>query len=112
MPHSVRLPYDDSTKRMEPQQGLCQNQHQSMPGRKLRVFLCHASGDKLPVRDLYVRLKSDGVDPWLDEEKLIPGQMWEEEIPKAVRDADAVVICISEQSTTKEGKDYGSVYNF
>lgn len=36
--------------------------------RKLRVFLCHASDDKLAVRKLYASLKSvPWIDPWLEE---------------------------------------------
>lgn len=71
--------------------------------RPLKVFLCHASGDKPPVRDLYKRLTAEGVDAWLDQEKLLPGQDWRMEIPRAVRDADVVVICLSKRSITKEG---------
>ncbi|MDX2278429.1 MAG: SUMF1/EgtB/PvdO family nonheme iron enzyme [Saprospiraceae bacterium] len=74
-----------------------------MAERKLNVFLCHSSGDKPAVRALYQRLRADGVDPWLDEEDLLPGQKWEQEIPKAVRAADAIVVCLSRSSTTKEG---------
>jgi len=45
--------------------------------RKLRVFLCHASQDKPIVRELYQRLDAEGwIDPWLDEEKLLPSQDW------------------------------------
>ena len=54
--------------------------------RPLKVFLCHASTDKPAVRELYLRLKKDGVDAWLDKEKLLPGQDWELEIRKAVID--------------------------
>lgn len=71
--------------------------------RPLKVFLCHASGDKLPVRDLYKRLTMEGVDAWLDKEKLLPGQDWQVEIPRAVREADVVVVCLSNGSITKEG---------
>jgi outer membrane protein assembly factor BamD (BamD/ComL family) len=71
--------------------------------RPLKVFLCHASGDKPAVRALYQRLIRDGVDAWLDREKLLPGQDWRVEIPKAVRESDVVVICLSNRSTTKEG---------
>ncbi|MEW6401598.1 MAG: toll/interleukin-1 receptor domain-containing protein [Chloroflexota bacterium] len=69
----------------------------------LKVFLCHASGDKPPVRDLYKRLVAEGVDAWLDQEKLLPGQDWRREIPRAVREADVVVVCLSKNSITKEG---------
>jgi formylglycine-generating enzyme required for sulfatase activity len=37
------------------------------------------------------------VDAWLDKEKLIPGQDWELEIRKAVRESDVVVVCLSKQ---------------
>jgi len=71
--------------------------------RPLKVFLCHASGDKPAVRDLYKRLVAEGVDAWLDQEKLMPGQDWRVEIPRAVKESDVVVICLSNKSITKEG---------
>ncbi len=73
------------------------------PNRPLRVFLCHASGNKSEVRKLYSRLIDDGVDAWFDKEKLIPGQNWQIEIPKAVRFSDIVLVCLSTQSINKEG---------
>ena len=75
-----------------------------IPDRKLRVFLCHASQDKPIIRELYRRLNADGwIDPWLDEEKLLPGQDWNLEIEKVVEDADAVIVFLSDNSVTKEG---------
>ena len=72
--------------------------------RKLRVFLCHATEDKPAVRTLYASLKSvPWIDPWLDEENLLPGQDFDLEIYKATRDADAIIICLSKISVTKEG---------
>jgi hypothetical protein len=73
------------------------------PKRSLRVFLCHASADRASVRSLYERLVADGVDAWLDQEKLMPGQNWREEIPKAVRDSDIFLVCLSKNSINKEG---------
>jgi formylglycine-generating enzyme required for sulfatase activity len=67
------------------------------PKRPLKVFLCHAHADRDPVCGLYSRLTQDGVDAWLDKEKLLPGQDWELEIRKAVREADVVVVCLSRQ---------------
>lgn len=71
--------------------------------RKPKVFLCHSSGDKPAVRELYQRLQADGVEPWLDEEDLILGQRWGEEIPTAVKAADTILVCLSKSSITKEG---------
>jgi hypothetical protein len=72
------------------------------PSRLLRVFLCHASEDKGVARQLHQRLSRDGFAPWLDEEDLLPGQKWRDEIPKAVRKSDVVVVCLS-RHTEKEG---------
>ena len=69
----------------------------------LRIFLCHSSGDKPEVRNLYQRLSSDGFDPWLDEEDLLPGQEWEVEIPKAVKTSDVVIVCLSHKAINKAG---------
>lgn len=71
--------------------------------RRLRAFLCYASGDKAIVRELYRRLKAAGFEPWLDEEELLPGQEWQEEIPAAVRTCDVVIVCLSRKSVSKEG---------
>jgi len=71
--------------------------------RPLRAFLCHASSDKRAVRKLYQRLVSDGIDAWLDKEKLIPGQNWQIEISKAVYSSDVVIVCLSSRSVNKEG---------
>ncbi len=72
--------------------------------RPLRVFLCHSSNDKLAVRELYQKLHAEAwIEPWLDEEELYPGQDWNMEIEKAVETADAIIVCLSKGSITKEG---------
>lgn len=71
--------------------------------RPLRVYLAHASTDKPAVRRLYQRLKSDGINVWLDEENLLPGQDWNYEILKAVQNSDVVIVCLSRNSVNKEG---------
>jgi hypothetical protein len=70
----------------------------------LRVFLCHASQDKPIVWGLYDALKAENwIDPWLDKEKILPGQDWEMVIEKAVDDSDVIVICLSNHSVKKDG---------
>lgn len=69
----------------------------------LQIFLCHASGDKERVRELYRWLKSKGHMPWLDEEDLIPGQDWARQIPIAVRESAIVLVCLSNHSVNKAG---------
>ncbi len=70
----------------------------------LRVFLCHSSTDKPTVRSLYTRLSSEkNIDAWLDEKKLLPGQDWDLEIKKALRDSDVIIVCLSRNSISREG---------
>ncbi|MCD4780963.1 MAG: SUMF1/EgtB/PvdO family nonheme iron enzyme, partial [Candidatus Omnitrophica bacterium] len=69
----------------------------------LRIFLCHSSGDKPEVRNLYHRLSSDGFDPWLDEEKFWAGQEWEPRIAKTVQTSDVVIVCLSLKAINKAG---------
>jgi len=71
--------------------------------RPLRVFLCHASQDKPAVWKLHRYLKQHGVQPWLDQEDLLPGQDWRVEIPKAIDSSDVILVCLSKNSVNKEG---------
>ena len=71
--------------------------------RPLRVFLCHASQDKPAVRRLHRYLKQHGIEPWLDEIDLLPGENWEVEIPRAIDVSDVILVCLSKNSINKEG---------
>jgi hypothetical protein len=75
----------------------------STPKRKLRVFLCYSSNDKQQVRKLYKKLGNDNIDVWFDQKNLLPGQEWEYEIAKAIANSDAIIVCLSNNSVTKEG---------
>jgi uncharacterized protein (TIGR00288 family) len=71
---------------------------------RLRVFLCHSSHDKPKVRELYSALKQQtGIQPWFDEEDLLPGQDWELEISKAVKSSHCVIVCLTEHATSSVG---------
>ncbi|RLD03123.1 MAG: hypothetical protein DRI32_07820 [Chloroflexi bacterium] len=69
--------------------------------RPLKVFLSHAQADSTSVHALHNRLVADGIDSWLAKEKLVPGQDWEYEIRKAVREADVVIVCLSKHSNKR-----------
>ena len=69
-----------------------------------RIFLCHATEDKAQVRDVYRRLRAiDGLEPWLDEEDLLPGQDWTREIPRALQKSDFILVFFSHLSVAKRG---------
>ncbi|MFP4439703.1 MAG: TIR domain-containing protein [Chloroflexaceae bacterium] len=69
----------------------------------LQIFLCHSNDDKSAIRQLYRRLQENGFAPWLDEEDLLPGQNWREEIPKVVRAAGVVLVCLSRNALDRAG---------
>ena len=72
-------------------------------GKPLRVFLCHAQEDKSTVRTIYNKLVANGIEPWLDEKSILPGQDWTYEIKKAVRISDIVIVFLSKKSVDKTG---------
>ena len=71
--------------------------------KPLHLFLAHSTGDKPAVRELYRRLRSDGFEPWLDEEQILPGQEWTRAIDRAIRDTDVIIVCLSRDSLNKRG---------
>ncbi len=77
----------------------------SVPPRpRLRVFLCHSKVDKDTVRELYSRLGSEGfIEPWFDEEDIVPGQNWQREIASAVRKSHCVLVCLSKRAFDRSG---------
>jgi GTPase SAR1 family protein len=70
---------------------------------RLKVFLCHASQDKEYVRGLYKQLQAMGAIPWLDEINILPGQDWNYEIRKSIKNSDVIIVCISNRSVNKAG---------
>ncbi|NEZ62997.1 toll/interleukin-1 receptor domain-containing protein [Leptolyngbyaceae cyanobacterium CCMR0082] len=69
----------------------------------IRIFLAHASEDKEAVTHLYQCLKARGFQPWLDKVDLLPGKNWRTEIPKAIKNSDVFLACLSQQSIQKRG---------
>jgi len=69
----------------------------------ISVFLCHCSADKAKVRELYRQLKIYRLEPWLDNESILPGEKWELEIGKAIEHVDAVVVVLSAAAIASDG---------
>lgn len=73
------------------------------PNGRVRVFLAYANEDRAQVRKLYDALQKAGFEPWMDEEKLLPGQNWPRAIQRAIEVADFFLICFSRRSVAKRG---------
>lgn len=71
--------------------------------RASRVFLCYAHQDRETVHKLYERLVRDGIQVWLDVERLRPGQDWEREIRKAILKSKVIIVCLSREFNKRRG---------
>lgn len=74
-----------------------------VPRRQLTIFLIHTHIDRKAVHDLYARLVKDGFKPWLDVEKLLPGQDWKHEIHRMILMSDIVIVCLSKRFVRHNG---------
>lgn len=69
----------------------------------MHVFISYAREDLERVRLIWTLLKEHNVPAWLDEESLRPGQDWEIEIRKAIRNCSLFLACLSTKSVVKRG---------
>ena len=58
------------------------------------LFLSHSSADKGIVRSLAVALEEIGVSVWLDEEKLLAGRAWQNDLERAISESRAAAVLI------------------
>lgn len=71
---------------------------------KLIPFLCYSKENSTDVREFRERLKAETwVDPWFDEEDILPGEKWEERVTEAVHNSHAVIIFLSSFAVRTEG---------
>lgn len=68
-----------------------------------QVFIAYVEEDLALARRLRDRIAAAGCSPWMDKDKLIPGQNWPRAIRRAIEISDAFVACFSERSGSKRG---------
>ncbi|WP_233237987.1 TIR domain-containing protein [Bordetella sp. LUAb4] len=68
-----------------------------------QIFLSYGSPDLAQARTLYNRLKARGLNVWFDKEELLPGQRWDFEIKRALRQSDIVLFLVSSSSIERRG---------
>ncbi len=69
----------------------------------MRVFISYAREDMAMAQQVFHDLKRNGVDPWLDDEALLPGHNWKLEIGTAIKSCDYFLALLSSQSVSKRG---------
>lgn len=60
------------------------------------TFLCHNSLDKAGVRVLNEALRNAGVNTWLDEEKIQPGEIWQSKLESAISTIGSCLIIVGD----------------
>lgn len=68
-----------------------------------KVFVCHAREDKERfVRDFATKLRAKGIDAWVDEWEMLPGDRLVDKIfEEGIKNAQAVIVVLSKYSVDK-----------
>ena len=69
-----------------------------------QVFVAYAVEDLKLARRLCSALRRAGCSPWLDKDKLLPGQNWPRAIERAIEISDSFLACFSPRSIAKRGQ--------
>jgi hypothetical protein len=70
------------------------------------VFLSYVHSDKSRVREIATDLRIAGLDVWLDEDELLPGQDIHKKIEEAIKRSDAMLVFVSKNTKEKAGFFY------
>jgi formylglycine-generating enzyme required for sulfatase activity len=65
-----------------------------MASHRYHIFLSHNSSDKPAVEELAIRLRREGIEPWLDKWNLIPGQECQPAMERALADCATCAVFI------------------
>lgn len=58
------------------------------------VFMCHNSEDKPEIRRITVELLQQGIRPWLDEQEITPGTLWQSALEDQIANIKSAAIFI------------------
>ena len=67
------------------------------------VFISYSRKNELTAQKLAAELGTHGIKTWIDRKDLVPGALWETEIERAIKDAHAVITCLSEEAVSSTG---------
>jgi formylglycine-generating enzyme required for sulfatase activity len=70
----------------------------------IKVFISYGREDRATAQQLYRDLQQQaGVTPWIDCERLLPGQKWRQIINRALQDSKYVVTLLSSRTLSRRG---------
>lgn len=68
----------------------------------MNIFVSHSHSDKETVLKIAEGLKQHGINTWLDEELISPGDNWLDKINRAIENSDAILVIISKNTGQSE----------
>jgi TIR domain-containing protein len=68
----------------------------------MKVFISHGSDGSDFAELLKIRLEEEGYRVWLDSETSAPGEDWQQEIERNIRDSDALILIASPDAMRSE----------
>jgi len=74
-----------------------------LPHTAPRVFIAYVEEDLAFAKKLNQVFEQNGLRPWLDKKRLMPGQNWPRAIEAAIQTSDFFVACFSRRSISKRG---------
>ncbi len=80
------------------------------PSGEPLVFLSYATEDRPKITKLYRQLRRAGLEPWMDCQKLMPGQNWPRAIQQTIEIADFFLGCFSKRAALKRGHFQGELH--
>jgi len=80
-----------------------QRSYELIPQRQAQVFVAYVQEDLALALRLRDGIAAAGCAPWLDKDKLLPGQNWPRAIRRAVEISDCFVACFSQRAIIKRG---------
>lgn len=69
----------------------------------MELFISYAKEDYNTAIKLYSDLKKYGLNPWIDSEKILPGEKWRSKIIHLIKDSRFFLSLISSTSVSKKG---------
>jgi len=68
-----------------------------------QIFLSYAREDEEKVKNLHQQLSDARFKPWMDKKDILPGEIWQSCIQKAIQRSDFFLACLSAKSVKKRG---------
>ncbi len=68
-----------------------------------RVFISYSREDNRRISEIYRKLSDSGINVWMDQEDIRPGEEWNPKIQNVMKSARLILIFLSHHSITNDG---------